>query len=76
MRPSRREPLTPYRLISALRSCGFGQDQIVLLPTDYAAADEIHRQADLSMVYGGQDVIDKYATDPTVLPNGPAGRRS
>jgi acyl-CoA reductase-like NAD-dependent aldehyde dehydrogenase len=71
VRPSRREPLTPYRLISALRACGFGDDQIVLLPTDYAAADEILRQADLSMVYGGQDVIDKYASDPTVLPNGP-----
>jgi acyl-CoA reductase-like NAD-dependent aldehyde dehydrogenase len=71
VRPSRREPLTPYRLISALRACGFGDDQVVLLPTDYAAADEILRQADLSMVYGGQDVIDKYAADPTVLPNGP-----
>ena len=71
VRPSRREPLTPYRLISALRACGFGDDQIVLLPTDYAAADEILRQADLSMVYGGQDVIDKYATNPSVLPNGP-----
>lgn len=71
VRPSRREPLTPYRLVSALRACGFGDDQIVMLPTDYAAADEILRQADLSMVYGGQDVIDKYAADPTVLPNGP-----
>ncbi|MCO6005991.1 aldehyde dehydrogenase family protein [Actinoallomurus purpureus] len=71
VRPSRREPLTPYRLISALRASGFGDDQIVLLPTDYAAADEILRQADLSMVYGGQEVIDKYAADPTVLPNGP-----
>jgi acyl-CoA reductase-like NAD-dependent aldehyde dehydrogenase len=71
VRPSRREPLTPYRLISALRASGLGDDQIVLLPTDYAAADEILRQADLSMVYGGQEVIDKYAADPTVLPNGP-----
>jgi acyl-CoA reductase-like NAD-dependent aldehyde dehydrogenase len=75
VRPSRREPLTPYRLISALRASGLGDDQIVLLPTDYDAAGEILRQADLSMVYGGQEVIDKYAADPTVLPNGPAGRR-
>lgn len=71
VRPSRREPFTPHRLISALRASGFGDDQVVLLPTDYAAADEILRQADLSMVYGGQEVIDKYAADPTVLPNGP-----
>jgi Aldehyde dehydrogenase family len=71
VRPSRREPLTPHRLVSALRASGFGDDQIVLLPTDYDAADEILRQADLGMVYGGQDMIDKYAADPTVLPNGP-----
>jgi acyl-CoA reductase-like NAD-dependent aldehyde dehydrogenase len=43
VRPSRREPLTPHRLISALRASGFGDDQIVLLPTDYDAADEILR---------------------------------
>src|SRR5260370_21227488 len=71
IRPSRREPLTPYRLISALRACGFGDDQVALLPTDHDAAGEILRQADLSMVYGGQEVIDRYAADPTVLPNGP-----
>jgi hypothetical protein len=43
----------------------------VYLPTDYAGADEIVRAADLSMVYGGQDVVDKYADDATVLANGP-----
>src|SRR5260370_31020493 len=40
------------------------------LPT-MTIAGEILRQADLSMVYGGQEVIDTYATNPTVLPNGP-----
>jgi hypothetical protein len=71
VRPSRREPLTPHRLVSALRACGFGDDQVVLLPTDHGVADEILRRADLGMVYGGQDVIDKYAADPRILPNGP-----
>jgi acyl-CoA reductase-like NAD-dependent aldehyde dehydrogenase len=71
VRPSRREALTPYRLISALRASGFGDEQIVLLPTDHHAADEILRQADLGMVYGGQEVTDKYAADPAVMPNGP-----
>jgi acyl-CoA reductase-like NAD-dependent aldehyde dehydrogenase len=71
VRPSRREPLTPHRLISALRAAGFGDDQVVLLPTDYAAADEILETADLGMVYGGEDVVRKYATNPNVLPQGP-----
>lgn len=71
VRPSRREPFTPYRLVSALREAGFGPEQVVLLPTDHAAADALIEAADLSMVYGGDDVIRKYAHDPTVLPQGP-----
>ena len=71
VRPSRREPLTPYRLIGALHACGFGDDQIALLPTGHDTADAILRHADLSMVYGRHDVISKYAADPAVLPNGP-----
>jgi len=71
VRPSRREPLTPHRLVSALRASGLGADHVVLLPTDHQTAGDILRGADLGMVYGGQDVIDKYAGHPTVLPNGP-----
>ncbi|WP_329454982.1 aldehyde dehydrogenase family protein [Streptomyces sp. NBC_01497] len=71
VRPSRREPLTPFRLVSALREAGFGEDMIALLPTDHETADDVLRGADLGMVYGGQEVIDKYAADPAVLPNGP-----
>src|SRR5262245_18079644 len=58
-------------MVSDLRACGFGDDQVALLHTAHGAADQILRAADLSMVYGGQEVIDKYAADPTVLPNGP-----
>ena len=71
VRPSRREPFTPHRLISALRSAGFGDDQLVLLPTDYASADEIVRGADLAIAYGGEDVVRKYAAQSTMLPQGP-----
>jgi acyl-CoA reductase-like NAD-dependent aldehyde dehydrogenase len=71
VRPSRREPFTPYRLIAALREAGFAADHVVLLPTDHETADQILHQADFGMVYGGQDVIDKYADNPAVLPNGP-----
>jgi acyl-CoA reductase-like NAD-dependent aldehyde dehydrogenase len=71
IRPSRREPFTAHRLIFALRQAGFRHEDVVYLPTDYAGADEIIRTADLAMVYGGQDVVDKYAADPTVYPNGP-----
>jgi acyl-CoA reductase-like NAD-dependent aldehyde dehydrogenase len=71
VRPSRRDPFTPHRLISALRSAGFGDDQVVLLPTGYDTADEIIRGADLAMAYGGEDVMRKYAAVSKMLPQGP-----
>ncbi len=71
IRPSRREPFTGHRLIHALRQAGFRNEDAAYLPTDYAGAGEIIRAADLAMVYGGQDVVDKYAADPAVFPNGP-----
>ncbi|OMC22776.1 aldehyde dehydrogenase family protein [Mycobacterium sp. SP-6446] len=71
VRPSRREPLTAHRLVNALRQAGFRPADAVYLPTDHGGADEIVRAADLAMVYGGQDVADKHANDPTVMVNGP-----
>jgi acyl-CoA reductase-like NAD-dependent aldehyde dehydrogenase len=71
VRPSRRDPFTPYRLITALRTAGFGDDQVTLLPTDHHGADAILHGADLGMVYGGEEVVRKYGTDPTVLLQGP-----
>ena len=71
LRPSQREPLTPFRLVQALREAGFGDDQVMLLPTDHAVADQILAQADLGMVYGGQETVDKYGANPNILPNGP-----
>ncbi|ORV40124.1 aldehyde dehydrogenase family protein [Mycobacterium conspicuum] len=71
VRPSRREPLTAHRLVTALRQAGFRAEDAAYLPTDHHGADEIIRSADIAMVYGGQAVVDKYAHDPAVLVNGP-----
>jgi acyl-CoA reductase-like NAD-dependent aldehyde dehydrogenase len=71
LRPSRREPFTPHRLVTALRLAGFHDDEVVLLPTDHDGADEMLRGADLGMVYGGDDVVRKYSANPSVLPQGP-----
>jgi acyl-CoA reductase-like NAD-dependent aldehyde dehydrogenase len=71
VRPSQREPFTPHRLITALRTAGFGEDQIAFLPTSHEVADTVLRGADLGMVYGGADVVTKYGADPTILTQGP-----
>lgn len=71
LRPSSREPFTAFRLVSALRDAGFPPAALTLLPTDYAAADVIVAEADHAIVYGGQDVVDKYRANPRVLTQGP-----
>jgi acyl-CoA reductase-like NAD-dependent aldehyde dehydrogenase len=71
VRPSSRDPFTPHRLISALRTSGFRNDQIVLVPSSHEVADEILRGADLGLAYGGEDVMRKYASMSSMLPQGP-----
>jgi len=71
VRPSSRDPFTPYRLVTALRAAGFPDDHVVFLPADHAAADVILRGADLGIVYGGEEVVKKYEKDPRVLAQGP-----
>ena len=54
--------------------CGrtaFVTGDVLYLPTDHTVADDVIRAVDLAMVYGGQDVVDKYARNPRVLMNGP-----
>lgn len=71
VRPSNREPFTAHRLVSALRTAGFGSDHVVLLPTEHARADALVQAADLSLVYGGDDVVRRYAGRPDVYVQGP-----
>jgi len=71
VRPSRREPFTAHRAIQALRHSGFRDGDALYLSTDHTVAGDVVSAADLAMVYGGQDVVDKYANVPTVLTNGP-----
>jgi acyl-CoA reductase-like NAD-dependent aldehyde dehydrogenase len=71
VRPSRREPFTAHRVVVALRQAGFRDEDALFLPCDHGTADELVRAADLALVYGGQDVADRHADDPTVLVNGP-----
>lgn len=71
VRPSRQEPFTPQRLVMALRSAGFGDDHVVLLPCDHGGADALLRGSDLASVFGGDEVVARYADDNRVFTQGP-----
>ena len=70
LRPSRREPFTPFRLVTAMHEAGLG-DYVALLPCNYAVSDKLVELADLAMVYGGQDMLDRYGKNTDVLVQGP-----
>ncbi|MCA6219146.1 aldehyde dehydrogenase family protein [Photorhabdus antumapuensis] len=70
VKPSVREPFTAQRLVSSLTQAGLG-NYVALIPTDHQGADEIVFAADLSIIYGGQDVVNKYHSNPKVLIQGP-----
>lgn len=71
VRPSRREPFTAHRMMLALRTSGFRDVDALYLPTDHTVASDLIAGADLSLAYGGRDVVDRYRDDTTVLTNGP-----
>lgn len=74
VRPSRRDPFTPHRLVLALRSAGFADEDVLLLPCDHGAADELVRGGDLAMVFGGDETVSRYSggwSRTPVLPQGP-----
>ncbi|MEA2183914.1 MAG: hypothetical protein QOK16_3949 [Solirubrobacteraceae bacterium] len=71
VRPSTREPLTLGRLISALRRAGMPGHQAIMVPTDHAAADAVIGRTDVTLLYGGQDVVDRYRNRSDILTQGP-----
>ncbi|MCG8917183.1 aldehyde dehydrogenase family protein [Actinokineospora sp. PR83] len=70
VRPSTRDPITPARLVAALRASGFA-DQVALLPSGHEVADELVRAADLALVYGGAELARRYGGRDDVLVQGP-----
>ncbi|GAA1925692.1 aldehyde dehydrogenase family protein [Streptomyces durmitorensis] len=71
VRPSNRDPLTPVRLVTALWQAGVPTTQLVMAPCDHATADLIIERSDRALVYGGQDVVDKYRNRGDVRLQGP-----
>lgn len=72
IRPSSRDPFTPHRVVLALRAAGVPVEDVTLLPGDHRIGDELVRGSDLAMVFGGDEVMRRYAAGPTpILPQGP-----
>jgi acyl-CoA reductase-like NAD-dependent aldehyde dehydrogenase len=71
VRPSRRDPFTPHRLVQALRNSGFGDDQVSFLPTDHASASSLTDAADRALVYGDRQIVATFGNRADVFTQGP-----
>nr|WSZ13598.1 aldehyde dehydrogenase [Streptomyces canus] len=65
VRPSRGEPFTPHRLVTALRAAGFTEHQVMSLPADDDNAEDILMGADLA--YGIDGITSLYENDPKII---------
>ncbi|HFN0790188.1 TPA: aldehyde dehydrogenase family protein [Klebsiella variicola subsp. variicola] len=71
VRPSSRDPLTPYYLILALYKAGIPRDYIIMVPCDYDVIDFIIEKSDYALVYGNQNTVAKFYKQRNVLVQGP-----
>ncbi|WP_189165853.1 aldehyde dehydrogenase family protein [Sphaerisporangium melleum] len=71
VRPGTRDPFTPSRLIAAALEAGMEPSRLSLLPGGHATADALVKAADLSLVFGGDAAIARYAGNPGLVPRGP-----
>jgi acyl-CoA reductase-like NAD-dependent aldehyde dehydrogenase len=72
LKPGQQEPWTPYRIAEALFQAGIPRESISLYPG--AGAEVGARLVELcgrSMIFGGQQTVDKYLGNPKVQVHGP-----
>ena len=71
LKPGSSEPWTPYRVISAFMEAGIPGEAMCLYPGPHEVGDAVLNGCQRSMVFGGQETINKYKHNPAVQPHGP-----
>jgi hypothetical protein len=71
LRPSNDDLFTPYRLVTALLDAGLPEDGIAFVPGGHDLVDPIVQSCALSVLFGGQQLADRYASNRSVRIHGP-----
>jgi acyl-CoA reductase-like NAD-dependent aldehyde dehydrogenase len=71
LRPSNDDPFTPYRLVTALLEAGLPEDAIAFVPGTHELVDTIVQSCALTVLFGGQQLADRYASNRSVRVHGP-----
>jgi acyl-CoA reductase-like NAD-dependent aldehyde dehydrogenase len=71
LRPSVDDLFTPYRLVRALLQAGLPDGAIAFVPGGHDLVDAVAQSCALSVLFGGQQLVDRYASDARVKVHGP-----
>ncbi len=71
VRPSADDLFTPYRLATALLEAGLPEEAIAFVPGGHDLVDTIVQGCALSVLFGGQVLADRYASNRNVRIHGP-----
>lgn len=71
LRPSNDDLFTPYRLVTSLLDAGLPEDAITFVPGGHDLVDPIVQSCALSVLFGGQQLADRYAPNRSVRIHGP-----
>lgn len=71
LRPSNDDLFTPYRLATALLEAGLPEEALVFVPGAHDLVDPIVQSCSLSVLFGGQQLADRYASNRSVRIHGP-----
>ena len=71
LRPSNDDLFTPYRLVTAFLEAGLPEEAIAFVPGGHDLVDPIVQACSLSVLFGGQQLADRYAPNRNVKIHGP-----
>ncbi len=71
LKPGSQEPWTPYRLFAAMTKAGLPAEAWAIYPGGHDCGAAVMETCERSMVFGGQQTLDKYAGNPRVQAHGP-----
>ncbi|MBH8577420.1 aldehyde dehydrogenase family protein [Nostocaceae cyanobacterium CENA369] len=71
LRPSYDDVFTPYRLLMSLLEAGLPEESVAFVPGTHELVDTIAQAASLSVIFGGQQLQERYAKDCNIKVYGP-----
>jgi acyl-CoA reductase-like NAD-dependent aldehyde dehydrogenase len=71
LKPGREEPWTPCRIMQAFIQAGVPKEAFSFYPTNHEGSSQIMDCCKRSMIFGGQDTVERYGDNPNVEVHGP-----